>query len=181
MAKARPRRRSDRPVPVAAERRRRSGPVRVAGPAPAPLHWWRRRSALSRVGLLAGAALVVLIGINLWLHRQPAQPDVGAVHQDVLAHRSGAEVTFTGTLVGEPSESGGHERMSVRDQLGDVLELDYNTSLGRWVPVHAGSTIVVRGQLYVDPGQAGVHCLHGQTSSGCPEPGYIQYGGSTYS
>jgi hypothetical protein len=99
----------------------------------------------------------------------------------VLAHRSGAEVTFTGTLVGEPAESGGHERMSVRDQLGDVLELDYNTSLGRWVPVRAGSTIVVHGQLYVDPGQAGVHCLHGQTSSGCPEPGWIQYAGSTYS
>jgi len=179
MARAKPRRRAARPAPAADGRRPRS-------PAPAnsawgPLRWWGRRSALSRVGLVAGAVLVVLIGANLWLRRQPPAPDVSTLHADVLAHRSGSEVTFTGTLVGYPSESGGHERMSVRDQLGDVLELDYNTSLGRWVPVHAGSTIVVHGQLYVDPGQAGVHCLHGQTSSGCPEPGWIQYAGSTYS
>ena len=38
----------------------------------------------------------------------------------------------------------------------------------RPVPVHAGSSILVHGQLYVDPGQVGVHCLHGQTSRGCP-------------
>ena len=133
------------------------------------------------VGVLAVVGFAVLVGVNVWLQRQPPRPDAGAVHADVVAHRSGAEVTFVGTLVGDPTESGGHERMSVRDQAGDVLELDYNTTLGRQVPVHAGDSIVVHGQLYVDPGRAGVHCLHGQTSRGCPEPGWIQFAGATYS
>jgi hypothetical protein len=134
------------------------------------------------VALVAAVlGFVGLVGVNVWLHLRPPQPDVNTLHADIAAGRSGAEVTFAGTLVSDPTESGGHERMSVRDQLGDVLELDYNTTLGRPVPVHAGSTIVVHGQLYVDPGQVGVHCLHAQTSRGCPEPGWIQYAGTTYS
>jgi len=137
---------------------------------------------LSRVVLVAAVlGLGALAAVNVWLQLRPPQPDVNALHADIAAGRSGAEVTFTGTLLAEPTESGGHERMTVRDQLGDVLELDYNTTLGRTVPVHAGSSITVHGQLYVDPGQVGVHCLHGQTSRGCPEPGWIQFAGSTYS
>jgi hypothetical protein len=146
------------------------------------VRWWRQRSIATRVALAVSVlGFLTLVGVNVWLHGRPPQPDVDALHSDIAAGRSGAEVTFTATLVGEPTESGGHERMSVRDQLGDVLELDYNTSLGRIIPVHAGSSIVVHGQLYVDPGQVGVHCLHGVTSSGCPEPGWIQYAGATYS
>ena len=53
--------------------------------------------------------------------------------------------------------------------------------VGRPVPVHRGDSIVVHGQLYVDPGRAGVHCLHAVTSSGCPEAGWIQFKDSTYS
>jgi hypothetical protein len=130
---------------------------------------------------VAAVAFAVLAGVNVWLQRQPPRPDAATVHADILAGRSGAEVTFVGTLVGDPTDSGGHERMQVRDQLGDTLELDYNTTLGQRVPVHAGSSVVVHGQLYVDPNQSGVHCLHGQTSRGCPEPGWIQFAGSTYS
>jgi hypothetical protein len=122
----------------------------------------------------------ILIVLNLWL-QGPPKPDVNSLHADILGHRSGAEVTFTGVLVSDPTNSGGHERILVRDQLGDTLELDYNTSLGRAVPVHAGETIVVHGQLYVDPGQVGVHCRHAQTSRGCPEAGWIKFGGATYS
>jgi hypothetical protein len=134
------------------------------------------------VALVAATlGLLTLVGVNVWMGLQPPKPDVNALHSDIAAGRSGSEVTFDATLVSDPIESGGHERMSVRDQLGDVLELDYNTSLGRYIPVHAGSSIVVHGQLYIDPGQVGVHCLHGQTSSGCPQPGWIQYAGSTYS
>jgi hypothetical protein len=136
----------------------------------------------TRLALVAAIlGLGALVGVNVWLGLQPPKPDSNALHSDIAAGRSGAEVTFDATLVSEPTESGGHERMSVRDQLGDVLELDYNTSLGRVIPVHAGSSIVVHGQLYIDPGQVGVHCLHGQTSSGCPQPGWIQYAGATYS
>jgi hypothetical protein len=126
-------------------------------------------------------ALAALIGVNAWLGRQPPRPDANALHADILAGRSGAEVTFDGAVIGEPASSGGHERILVRDRLGDTLELDYNTSLGRPVPVHDGDSIVVHGQLYVDPGQAGVHCLHSHTSSGCPQPGWIQFAGATYS
>lgn len=180
MARARPRRRSARTGTMPDGRRRRPPVARTGGGG--VVGWWRRRSTLSRVVLVSAVlGFVVLVGVNVWLQRRPAEPDVNALHADIAAGRSGAEVTFTGTLVSDPTESGGHERMSVRDQLGDVLELDYNTSLGRAVPVHAGSSIVVHGQLYIDPGQVGVHCLHGRTSSGCPEPGWIQFGGSTYS
>jgi hypothetical protein len=99
----------------------------------------------------------------------------------IAAGRTGAEVTFMGTVVTEPTNDGGHERMIVRDQLGDTVELDYNVTLGRVVPVHRGDSVEVHGQLYVDPGRAGVHCLHGQTSRGCPEPGWIRFAGTTYS
>jgi hypothetical protein len=126
-------------------------------------------------------ALAGLIGVNAWLQRQPPGPDVNALHADIAAGRSGAEVTFSGSVIGEPTSSRGHERILVRDRLGDTLELDYNTGLGRPVPVHAGDSILVHGQLYVDPGQVGVHCLHSHTSTGCPQPGWIQFAGATYS
>jgi hypothetical protein len=136
----------------------------------------------TRAALVAAVlGFATLVAVNVWMGLQAPKPDVNALHSDIASGRSGSEVTFTATLVSDPTESGGHERMSVRDQLGDVLELDYNTSLGRSIPVRAGSSITVHGQLYIDPGQVGVHCLHGQTSSGCPQPGWIQYAGSTYS
>ena len=130
------------------------------------------------------AALFVvaaLVGLNVWLHLQPPRPDAEALHADILANRSGAEVTFVGSAVSEPTNASGHEHIVVRDQPGDTLELDYNLSLGRPVPVHRGDSIVVHGRLYIDPGRVGVHCLHARTSSGCPEPGWIQLRGATYS
>ncbi len=142
----------------------------------------RRRSLPVRAVLVAVLLVLAgLIGLNLWLQHQPPRADTGALHADILAGRSGAEVTFSANVIGEPTDSGGHERIVVRDQVGDTLELDYNLSLGRRVPVHSGDSILVHGQLYVDPGRAGVHCLHAQTSRGCPEQGWIQFGGSTYS
>jgi hypothetical protein len=125
--------------------------------------------------------LAVLVGVNVWLHLQPPRPDADALHAAILANRSGAEVTFVGSATSDPTDAGGHEHILVRDRLGDTLELDYNLSLGRQVPVHRGDSIVVHGQLYVDPGKVGVHCLHAQTSRGCPEPGWIQAAGVTYS
>ena len=139
-------------------------------------------STPAKVGLVLALLVVgALIGVNVWLQHQPPKADAGAVHSDIQAGRSGAEVTFTGNVVAEPVNAGGHERIQVRDQLGDTLELDYNLSLGRPVPVHGGDSIVVHGQLYVDPGGAGVHCLHSRTSRGCPEQGWIQFAGTTYS
>ena len=126
-------------------------------------------------------ALALLVGVNAWLHRQPPTADANALHADIVANRAGAEVTFVRRVTGEPTTAGGHEHIGVRDQPGDTLELDYNLSLGRPVPVHRGDSITVHGQLYIDPGRVGVHCLHAQTSSGCPEPGWIQLAGKTYS
>jgi hypothetical protein len=125
--------------------------------------------------------LGVLAGLNVWLHAQAPSPDANALHADILANRSGSEVTFVGSVTGEPASDSGHERIMVRDQPGDTLELDYNLSLGHPVPVHRGDSIVVHGQLYIDPGRVGVHCLHAQTSRGCPEAGWIQFAGVTYS
>jgi hypothetical protein len=125
--------------------------------------------------------LGVLAGLNVWLHAQAPTPDANTLHADILANRSGSEVTFVGSVTGEPTNASGHERIVVRDRPGDTLELDYNLSLGRPVPVHRGDSIVVHGQLYIDPGRVGVHCLHAQTSRGCPEAGWIQFAGATYS
>ena len=163
--------RDGRPAPPA---RRLASSLPVVG-------WWRRRSAAARAGLVAVAALAVLGAVNMWLHAQPPGPDANAVHADILGDRSGAEVTFVGTVTADPTTASGHERILVRDQPGDSLELDYNLSLGRPVPVHRGDSLVVHGQLYIDPGQAGVHCLHAVTSRGCPEAGWIQFKGATYS
>jgi len=166
-------------------RRRRQAPA-AASPAPrarpragtARRWWWGWRGLLLAGLALAGLAALVIGEVRL---HQPPQPDAGALRAAIAAHRTGTEVTFDGTVVTEPASDGGHQRMLVRDALGDTVELDYNVSVGRIVPVHRGDPVEVHGQLYVDPGQAGVHCLHAVTSRGCPEPGWIRFRGETYS
>ncbi|MFZ0218248.1 MAG: hypothetical protein WAM30_20115, partial [Candidatus Dormiibacterota bacterium] len=122
----------------------------------------------------------VLLGVNVWLQQRPAQPDAEQVPREVQAGQSNVEVTFVGTVTAAPRKVGDHERILVRDRLGDTLELDYNTDLGQWVPVRQGDSLLIHGQLYVDPGQDGVHCLHAATSKGCPDPGSITFSGHTY-
>jgi hypothetical protein len=108
-------------------------------------------------------------------------PDDQALHQDVINNTSGAEVTFDATVLDEPVESGGHERFEVRAPTGEQLEIDHNTTLAPFVPIHAGDAVVIHGQLYIDPGpRLGVHCTHAQTSSGCSSPGWIEFGQNYY-
>ncbi|TAN33141.1 DUF3465 domain-containing protein [bacterium] len=108
-------------------------------------------------------------------------PDDQGLHQDVVNDANGAEVTFDATVVDNPVESGGHERFEVKAPTGELLEIDHNTSLAAYVPVHAGDRLVIHGRLYIDPGpRAGVHCTHAQTSGGCPDPGWIMFGGNYY-
>ncbi len=108
-------------------------------------------------------------------------PDDSGLHQVIVNGTGGVEVTFDATIVSDPVESGGHERFQVKDPAGDVLEIDHNTTLAPSVPAHAGDTLVVHGQLYIDPGpRVGVHCTHAQTSSGCPNPGWIEFGSNYY-
>jgi hypothetical protein len=108
-------------------------------------------------------------------------PDDQALHQAIAAGRSGAEVTFHATALGDPSRSGDHERFEVRAGSGDLLEVDHNTSLAPFVPLHRGEAVVVHGELYIDPGpRYGVHCTHAHTSSGCPNPGWIEYRDNYY-
>jgi hypothetical protein len=97
-----------------------------------------------------------------------------------VRHQTGKEVTFDANLVASPFVSHGHERMQVRTPLGDVLEIDHNVDLSTRVPAATGDRVVVRGQLYIDPGQVGVHCTHHETSSGCPSAGFIVFNGHTY-
>ena len=109
------------------------------------------------------------------------QPDDQGLHQDIASGKSGAEVTFDATIVSEPTESGGHERFEVKDPAGDLLEVDHNTNLAPAVPAHTGDALIIHGQLYIDPGpRAGVHCTHATTSSGCPDPGWIEFAGNYY-
>ena len=108
-------------------------------------------------------------------------PDDQALHQAIQNDRSGAEVTFDATLMTNPVESGGHERFNVRATTGEVLEVDHNTSLASSVPAHRGDPVVIHGELYIDPGpKYGVHCTHAETSSGCPNPGWIEFANNYY-
>ena len=108
-------------------------------------------------------------------------PDDQGLHQDIVNNANGAEVTFDATILSDPVEYGGHERFQVKDPSGDVLEIDHNTTLAPSVPAHAGDTVVIHGQLYIDPGpKVGVHCTHAQTSSGCPNSGWIEFAQNYY-
>lgn len=133
-----------------------------------------------RLGIPAALAAAVAVGFDVWLQQRPPTPDAGAVHTAIRDRRSGAEVTFVGEVTAEPVRAGSHEQITVRTRIGDVLELDRNTDLGPWVPVRPGDSVTVHGQLYVDPGRAGAHCLHARTSRGCPQAGWIELDGTTY-
>lgn len=126
-----------------------------------------------------GAALAIALALIACGGRET--PDDQGLHQDIVNSTNGAEVTFDATVLSDPVESGGHERFQVKASTGEVLEIDHNTSLAPSVPAHAGDTLVIHGQLYIDPGpKVGVHCTHAHTSSGCPNPGWIELGQNYY-
>jgi len=108
-------------------------------------------------------------------------PDDQALHRAITNDASGAEVTFDATVISDPVESGGHERFEVKAPTGETLEVDHNTTLAQSVPLHSGDQVVIRGQLYIDPGpHVGVHCTHAATSSGCPYSGWIEFANNYY-
>lgn len=128
---------------------------------------------------LAAAVFVTLLMLVSCGERE--QPDDQAVHRDIVSGTANVEVTFDAKITSEPAESGGHERFNVTDPDGDSLEVDHNTSLAAYVPAHTGDALIIHGQLYIDPGpHAGVHCTHATTSSGCPQPGWIEFAGNYY-
>jgi hypothetical protein len=110
-----------------------------------------------------------------------ASADDQGLHSDVANDRNGAEVTFDATVLDNPVESGGHERFHVKATTSEVLEVDHNTTLAAYVPIHTGDHVVIHGELYIDRGpKIGVHCTHAATSSGCPNPGWILFGSNYY-
>jgi hypothetical protein len=132
-----------------------------------------------RTALALGALAAVVIAVSACGGREA--PDDQGLHQDIVNGTSGAEVTFDATVLADPVESGGHERIEVKTTTGESLEVDHNTSLAPSVPIHAGDAVVIHGQLYIDPGpRAGVHCTHAHTSSGCPNPGWIEFANNYY-
>jgi len=107
--------------------------------------------------------------------------DDQALHNDIQNGSSGAEVTFDATLLDDPAQNGDHEVFDVKTTTGEILQVDHNTSLAQSVPAHKGDEVIIHGQLYIDPGpRYGVHCTHAHTSSGCPNPGWIEYNNSYY-
>lgn len=108
-------------------------------------------------------------------------PDDQGLHSAITNDANGSEVTFDATVVSDPVESGGHERFEVKVPTGETLEIDHNTTLAQSVPLHSGDQVVIHGQLYIDPGpHVGVHCTHAATSSGCPQPGWIEFANNYY-
>jgi hypothetical protein len=126
-------------------------------------------------------AAAVVVAIVLLACGGRETPDDQGLHQDIVNDTNGAEVTFDATVIDNPVESGGHERFEVKTTTGEMLEIDHNTDLAGYVPIHKGDHLVVHGQLYIDPGpHVGVHCTHASTSSGCPNPGWIMFGSTYY-
>jgi hypothetical protein len=126
------------------------------------------------------AAAVVMAVVLLACGGRETADDQG-LHQDIVNDTNGAEVTFDATVIDNPVESGGHERFEVKTTTGEMLEIDHNTDLAGYVPIHKGDQLVIHGQLYIDPGpRVGVHCTHASTSSGCPNPGWIMFGSTYY-
>jgi Protein of unknown function (DUF3465) len=129
---------------------------------------------MTRLALMATALLLIACGGR-------ESPDDQGLHQDIQSNVSGAEVTFDATVLSDPAQSGAHERFEVRAATGEMLEVDHNTNLAQPVPAHKGDGVIIHGQLYIDPGpRYGVHCTHARTSSGCPNPGWIEYNNNYY-
>ena len=129
---------------------------------------------MKQVAAIAAAFLLVACG------GRDVADDQG-LHSDIQQSSNGAEVTFDATLSNDPVQSGDHEVFDVKTTTGETLEIDHNTSLAQNVPLHKGDAVVIHGQLYVDPGpRYGVHCTHAHTSSGCPNPGWIEYNSNYY-
>ena len=107
--------------------------------------------------------------------------DDQGLHSDIQNSSTGAEVTFDATVTSDPVQQGDHEVFDVKTTTGEAMEIDHNTSLAQNVPLHKGDAVVIHGQLYIDPGpRYGVHCTHAHTSSGCPNPGWIEYNSDYY-
>jgi hypothetical protein len=129
---------------------------------------------------VAVAALALTLIAGTGCGEREAADDQG-FHQDVVNGSNGAEVTFDATLVNDPIQSGDHERLVVKAATGERLEVDHNTKLATYVPARSGEGVIIHGQLYIDPGPViGVHCTHAHTSSGCPNPGWIEFANTYY-
>ena len=130
---------------------------------------------MRRLALAAAAALFLAS-----CGERPVADDQG-LHLDVVNNSNGAEVTFDATVLDNPVQSGGHERFEVKAATGESLEIDHNTTLAAYVPIHSGDLVVIHGRLYIDPGpRLGVHCTHATTSSGCPSSGWILFKNTYY-
>jgi len=126
--------------------------------------------------MVAAAALCLVVACG----GRDVADDQG-LHTAIADHHSGTEVTFDATVLTAPVQSGDHEDFDVRAATGETLEVDHNTSLARYVPLRKGDMVIIHGQLYIDPGpRYGVHCTHAQTSSGCPDPGWIEFKNDYY-
>ena len=129
---------------------------------------------------MKAAAIVAATLVLLACGGRETADDQG-LHNDIQNSSDGAEVTFDATVISDPVDSGGHERFEVRTTTGELLEVDHNTSLAQAVPVRKGDAVIIHGRLYIDPGpRYGVHCTHATTSSGCPNPGWIEYNSNYY-
>jgi hypothetical protein len=130
---------------------------------------------------ILAAAVIAFAAIACTTSSGRDAADDQTLHQDIASNANGAEVTFDATVLTEPVKSGTHERFQVKVPTGEILEVDHNTSLATYVPVHPGDHVVIHGKLYIDPGpRIGVHCTHSHTSSGCPLPGWIMLGQTYY-
>jgi hypothetical protein len=126
-------------------------------------------------------AVVLAVLLAVIACGERAAADDQTFHQDVVNSSNGAEVTFDATVLDNPVESSNHERFNVRAATNETLEVDHNTSLAAYVPIKTGDALVIHGRLYIDPGpRIGVHCTHAQTSSGCPESGWIMFASNYY-
>jgi hypothetical protein len=103
-----------------------------------------------------------------------------------VAARRVADVAVAGTVEDEPTFFVGrhtharHETFDIVTPHGLHLRVVDNVSLAPPVPVHAGDTIVVAGQLIPTSQGAIVHDTHHCPGPGWHRGGYIEWNGKRY-
>jgi len=111
-------------------------------------------------------------------------PDTQAC--DAVASRHVADVAVAGTVADEPTFFVGkytrapHETFDIVTAHGLHLRVVDNVSLAPPVPVHAGDTVVVAGQLIPTSRGAIVHDTHHCPGPGWHRGGFIEWNGKRY-
>ncbi len=98
------------------------------------------------------------------------------------AHRSGVELTVTGTvdrILADDTEGRRHQRFIVRTADGMTVLVAHNIDIAPRVPLQRGDTVTVRGEYEWNDRGGLLHWTH-HDPDGRHEAGWVEVGGRRY-